>query len=633
MEFFKKIKKEFGETAAKELKNIPFDNVDVFIKTIKELIPIKETRSEVIKKIINILTEKLSSKEEEEKETEENIKDILDRANYEMIVPSCLDEAKKDFQKYYKNDEVICSLRNGSDRFDNSHVAFFVKKNINEINRGELPEKKDEYSTSLLCVQISKNSKMLKCISRYNHSVNNCDFVYTNLDEISWGLHTAFYKFFNENPYKNEKIQLPDGLIEFKGQFFQYIKEFDGNYWGKGFVLTNKGEMKILDVNEQFLINGTIFDKNGFFLKFGRDSQMPNAEKIVKKSKNEFKFIFKNQKFIEVKINESLEITHLNGNIEELGNCFLSDNEEIEFISFPFLKKVGNDFLICAEKIKSIYFPLLEEVGNNFISGNQKIESICLPLLKKAGDSFLYCNKNLESISLPLLEKVGNDFLYLNEKINSISLPLLKEVGNGFLYHNKKIESISFPLLERIGNDFLHYNENLKYISLPLLKEAGHCFLYHNKKIESISLPLLKEVGDCFLLFNKNLKSISLPILKEAGHGFLHCNEKIESISFPLLKEVGDNFLHRNEKIQSISFPLLKEVGNGFLEYNKSLESVSLENLKEVGHDFLFDNQKIKSIYLPVLEKVGHYFLYHNKNKYKIINEINKKNNKNKKSY
>ena len=33
MEFFKKIKKEFGETAAKELKNIPFDKVEFSLIT------------------------------------------------------------------------------------------------------------------------------------------------------------------------------------------------------------------------------------------------------------------------------------------------------------------------------------------------------------------------------------------------------------------------------------------------------------------------------------------------------------------------------------------------------------------------------------------------------------------------
>ena len=423
---FKKIKKEFGESAAKDLRNIPFDNVDVFIKTIKELIPIKETRSEVIKKIIDILTEKLSSKEEEEKEIDENIKNILDKANYEMIVPSCLDEAKKDFQKYYKNDEVICSLREGSDRFDNSHVAFFVKKNINEINRGEFPEKRDEYSTSLLCVQISKNSKMLKCISRYNHSVTNCDFVYTNLDEISWGLHNSFYKFFNEKPYKNKKNQLPDGLIEFKGQFFQYIKEFDGNYWGKGFVLTNKGEMKILNVDEEFLIDGTVFQKNGDFEIFGKSLNIQNSKKIVKKSKNEFKFIFENQEFLEVKINGNLEITHISGNIKEVGHYFLYYNKKIESISLPLLEKVGDDFLYYNENLKSISFPLLEKVGNNFLYYNEKIESISFPLLEKVGNNFLRWNKKIESISLPLLKEVGDSFLFKNKN----KVKIINEIKN-----------------------------------------------------------------------------------------------------------------------------------------------------------------------------------------------------------
>jgi hypothetical protein len=539
MEFFKKIKKEFGETAAKELKNIPFDNVDVFIKRIKQIIPIKETRSEVIKKTINILIERISPKEEEEeeKETNENIKDILDRANYEMIIPSSLEEAIKDFQKYYKNDEVICSLRKRSDRFENSHVAFFVKKNINEIERGEFPEKKDEYSTSLLCVQISKNSKMLKCISRYNHSVDNCDFVYTNLDEISWGLHNAFYKFFNENPYKNEKIQLPDGVIEVKGQFFQYIKEFNGNYWGKGFVLTNKGELNILDIDEEILIDGTIFDKKGFSSKFGHDLQMPHTEKIVKKNKNEFRFIFKNKEFLDLKINENLEITHIIGDIKgDLGNRFLSYNENLEYISLPYVKEIGDDFLFH----------------------NKKLTSISLPYVKELGRNFLFHNKNLTYIYLPLLEKVGNNFLYSNEnKVKFISGDI-KEIGSNFLRYNKSLEYISLPFLEKVGNDFLYWNENLEYISFPLLKEVGNGFLRFNENLKSIDLRLLEKVGNGFLCCNEEIEYISLPFLKEVGNDFLHCNKKLKSISFPLLEKVGKNFLHSDENKVKIINSLMK---------------------------------------------------------------------------
>jgi len=82
---------------------------------------------------------------------------------------------------------------------------------------------------------------------------------------------------------------------------------------------------------------------------------------------------FKNQKFIELKINESLEITHLNGNIEEVGNCFLRCNKKIEYISLPLLKKVGDHFLSNNKSLESISLPLLKEVGNNFLFYNEKI--------------------------------------------------------------------------------------------------------------------------------------------------------------------------------------------------------------------------------------------------------------------
>ena len=137
---------------------------------------------------------------------------------------------------------------------------------------------------------------------------------------------------------------------------------------------------------------------------------LPEIAEIIQVNENEFKVIFKNQEFLEITLNENSEITHISGNIKE----------------------IGDDFLFFNENLESIYLPLLEKAGNNFLYRNKSLKSISLPLLKEAGHNFLRLNKNLKSISLENLKEAGYSFLRFNEKIESVFFSAFGESGTWF---------------------------------------------------------------------------------------------------------------------------------------------------------------------------------------------------------
>ena len=73
---------------------------------------------------------------------------------------------------------------------------FCSKENAGEIKREdfESPKREDEYGTSVMSIQFSKQGRCTVSIkNRYNHTVNNPDATYgNNLDRIVFGLKQSF---------------------------------------------------------------------------------------------------------------------------------------------------------------------------------------------------------------------------------------------------------------------------------------------------------------------------------------------------------------------------------------------------------------------------------------------------------
>ncbi|MEX0596784.1 MAG: hypothetical protein WD512_09800, partial [Candidatus Paceibacterota bacterium] len=227
--------------------------------------------------------------------------DLLKKVGYSLLTETDRDEAREKYLSYYKEGEVICTLGRGSNRFNESYVTFFVRDDANEtphasdLTQDNLttrwkqyleqkgrkkedgtydlknlqPNQLDPYSTSVMSVQISKNAKTLKSVSRYNHTLNDPDYTYKNLDNLVDGLHSSFYNYFNVMLPKGGKEEIPDGYVQNgKGQVFKSLGEINGNIWGEGFIIKSDGTTIILDPSKQIMADGTLFNADNTIVEY-----------------------------------------------------------------------------------------------------------------------------------------------------------------------------------------------------------------------------------------------------------------------------------------------------------------------------------------------------------------------------
>ena len=127
-----------------------------------------------------------------------SIKELLNEAGYDFY--ECHSESDiQSFRKYYAPGEELCTFTNGN-RLERCFVFFAVKKNVDEIKRENFqnPERQDEYGTSVISIQFTRNGHTLSIKNRYNHKVNNPDATFgNNLENIISGLTKAFEDEYN----------------------------------------------------------------------------------------------------------------------------------------------------------------------------------------------------------------------------------------------------------------------------------------------------------------------------------------------------------------------------------------------------------------------------------------------------
>jgi hypothetical protein len=127
-------------------------------------------------------------KDDERTKSNGNLDDLLEKAGYEYKRITNVEELR-DYKKYYSEGEVLCTYNNPAERLKDYHMFVLSKKDLKKIKRSQNPKREDEYSTSLLNVQIHKKFNNVSIKSRYNHTVNNPDAVYSgDLNKIAEGL-------------------------------------------------------------------------------------------------------------------------------------------------------------------------------------------------------------------------------------------------------------------------------------------------------------------------------------------------------------------------------------------------------------------------------------------------------------
>ena len=416
--------------------------------------------------------------------------ELLDEAGY--ILYECKSEEDiQSFKKYYAKGEELCTFNGG--RLNRCHVFFAVKKNVSDIKREDfpLPQRQDEYGTSVLSIQFTRDgSHTLSIKNRYNHTVNNPDSTFSNnLDNIIPGLMESFGKHYGlVQQHPDSRFELWNYVRANDGKYYKYNQGLNNIYYCPNNIIIDNFEVKKFEKEKYIIFDYFILDlvnkevrlyDEGFFDIF--PSTIHNIQKIEVVKKGE-------EKEVIITLKDTKIVISLN-----------KENQMIK-LDYPGLEQVGNGFLRRIKHLKYLDMANLKKVGRDFMYYNTTLEELELPSLEEASDNFLISNMmKLSKLNLSSLQIVGSYFLGYNTSLKKLSLPSLRKVGDYFLGENQNLEELASPLLEEVGNQFLTGNRSLKKLDLPHLKKVGRGFLFHNELLEEVNLPSLEEAGDVFL--------------------------------------------------------------------------------------------------------------------------------------
>ena len=470
--------------------------------------------------------------------------ELLKEAGY--ILYECHSEEEiQSFKKYYASGEELCTFNGG--RLDRCFVFFAIKENVNEIKRENFPkpERQDEYGTSVISIQFTRdNSHTLSIKNRYNHRVNNPDSTFgNNLDNIIPGLTNSFDKYYGmHQSHLQGGFEIPRYVKARDGKFYKYNYEINNIYYCENNVIIDNFEVKEYPHEQYIIFDYFILDlKNKLIQKYWNDMELedsfPNTIGTIKDIKIEND---KDNKNILIKTDDSDEV----------------------------------DVIITLDK------------QNRIITyKNNKVKNI--------SESFLYYNNSLTSIELPNATSIGDRFLYYNKILTEIQLPNVTSIGNSFLYFNKSLTHIELPNVINIGNGFLESNDSLISIELPNVISIGDYFLYYNNSLTSIELPNVIGVGDWFLDRNTSLINIELPNVISVGGWFLDRNTSLTNIELPNVTSIGNYFLYKNTSLTSIKLPSAEIVGNYFCDECKNIDTVNIPLIPELEEKLKLNGKHI----------------------------------------
>ncbi len=442
--------------------------------------------------------------------------ELMNKANYNLYKCETYNDILK-FKKYYKKDEELCTFRD-KDRVNNYDVFFAVKKNAKKIKRKDFdnPEREDEYGTSVISIQFSKEFNQLSIKNRYNHTVINPDATYSNnLNNIIYGLQESFNKYYNYN-ISEPSFYISD-YVKVNEKFYHYNLESDNIYYCSNNIIIDNGrvikydpsryvlfDVFILDIKEKKIFKYTNKFKEDTFL-----STIPEIESVrILKNKTGKKIIINKEIEIDLDIYSNF-IGYKNNNIKIVEDNFLIKNKALKSITLENVQIIGDNFLKNNSDITNVNIPNLEEVKSNFLQSAKYLNSLSLPKLKKVGNGFLYFNLLLETVGFPSLISAGDDFLRQNTRIKSAYFPILENVGDDFMLGNEELEMIVFPKLENVGDDFISSNNKIKVCLMPNLKYAPDEFISKCDKCNFVYIPKLRKDNN-FMDMHENKEEVKI---------------------------------------------------------------------------------------------------------------------------
>ena len=410
---------------------------------------------------------------------------LLKEAGYNLYECHSEEEVQA-FKKYYAPSEELCTFWGG--RLNKCYVFFAVKENVNEIKRENFPkpQRQDEYGTSVISIQFTKdNSHTLSIKNRYNHTVNNPDSTFgNNLDNIIPGLTSSFDKYYGLHQSHSQGIfEIPGYVRANDGKYYKYNYEINNIYYCENNVIIDNFEVHEYP-HEQYIILD-------YFVLDLKNKQITLYDTEKKDSFVESFGTIKNINIVNKNEGKVLTIS-TESNLEEIIITLDKQNRIVSYNN----KTITN-------------------IGSSFLSGNTSLTSIELPNAINIGDSFLFRNTLLTSIELPNAINIGDWFLHSNTSLTSIELPNVTSIGGEFLRYNTSLTSIELPNAINIGDWFLANNTSLTSIELPNATNIGYNFLSNNTSLTSIDLPNAVKIGQYFCQNAHNIQTVNIPLVPE----------------------------------------------------------------------------------------------------------------------
>ena len=642
----KYIKKHYGENFAKLCRELfptilerPGLLTDILVKNVAPSTTLYDDVQERRYAFRSFIFSKSNIKVKKGFDSKKSPEQLFDEAGY-ILYPEC--ETVKDvekFKKYYKRDEEICTFWDIKDRLDKCRVWFAVKKNVDDIKREyfRVPEREDEYGTSVLSIQFTKEPESIVSIkNRYNHKVNNPDATFSNdLENITPGLNMAFFEYYDiKLAENNQHLEfLPNSYIaDANGKYHKIIAtKLDGCYCENNTILLNPDMRPLKLGSDKYLVfdgyvidfqNKTIgavnykggnigfyedpsktpfVDKDSFIKSLGSQKDFEKMTVTFDEYKNRVVTIkVKNAKDIVLKFDEAnLLCEYRNENATEIENNFLSFNKHLKTVYLPNVESIGDNFLSFNKTLHEAYLPKVKYFGQNALVNNNRLYEINLPNVEEIGDNFLERNNLITDLNLPKLRTVGSFFLAFNDTLFDLDAPNLEFVGSQFLFDNKELSELNLPNLQIATENFLSHNDKIKTLNLPNLEFVGKNFFGANNKITSVNLPNLKKIGPYFLSKNKILTNLSLPSVEYISKNFMPWNNSLKSLELPNCKMIDSNFLSSNNTLVDLNLPEILVVRNNFLENNAVIRTLYVPKLQSIDKGFLTNLKNLETLRIP----------------------------------
>lgn len=483
-------------------------------------------------------------------------KELLDEAGYKFY--ECkTEEDIQQFKKYYARNEQLCTFR--GNRLASSYVFWAVKKNVDEIKRENYPnpEREDEYGTSVISIQFTRNKyHYLSIKNRYNHKVNNPDATFhNNLDEIIPGLTDSFAKYYKMYQYQEKNpFEIPNYVRALDGKLYKYNMEINNVYYCPGNVIIDNFEVKKYDKERYLIVDYFIIDMKTKEIKLYdpnlKDSTSDSISKIQKisitknKDYNQKNLVLTTiDKQVSITINNDNQLIYYKDNQTSIiKSNFLTKAHFLQKIELDNVQLIEDNFLKEALSLEEIYLPKVKVVGDDFLRNSRNLLKIILPQVEIVGKCFALDGVKVKEVLMNNLELADVSFLRYNNALTQLSLPNLKVITDAFLYDNKILSSIYLPNLEKIGKDFLYQNNSLISLILPKIKIIGDNFLMSNEVLEKIIIETVENIGDYFLWKVKNLVQISTPNIKSRGNYCLYHDINIPNVQKHVKKAVSQHF-------------------------------------------------------------------------------------------